>query len=92
MPRSARFTATCILLGDIVPAISAGLAFCLEEPPPEEIRMERQERLPLSRARAEAQVQKDPPFPEFLRHVFESWVLALHVYWSVGWGLADANA
>jgi hypothetical protein len=78
--------------GDIVSAISAGLAFCLKEPPPEEIRVERQERLPLSRARAEAQVQKDHPVPEFLRHVFESWILAQHVYWSVGRGLADARA
>lgn len=77
---------------DIVPAIAAGLAFCLEEPPPEEILMERHERLPLSRARAEAQVQKDHSLQEFLRHVFESWVLAQHVYWSVGRGLADARA
>jgi hypothetical protein len=59
--------------GDLVPAIAAGLAFCLEEPPPEEIRIERHERLPLSRARAEAEVQKDLPVSEFLRHVFESW-------------------
>ena len=78
--------------GDIVPAIGAGLAFCLKEPPPEEIRIERHERLPLSRARAEAQVQKDHSIQEFLRHVFESWVLAQHVYWSVGRGLADARA
>src|SRR5205823_2648938 len=67
--------------GDLVPAIAAGLAFCLEEPPAEEIRIERHERLPLSRARAEAQVQKDHSIQEFLRHVFESWVLAQHVYW-----------
>jgi hypothetical protein len=78
--------------GDMVPAIAAGLAFCLEEPPPEELRIERHERLPLSRARAEAEVQKDRPVQEFLRHVFESWVLVQHVYWSVGRGLADARA
>jgi hypothetical protein len=29
---------------------------------------------------------------DFVRHVFESWVLAQHVYWSVGRGLADARA
>ncbi len=78
--------------GEMVPAIAAGLASCLEEPPPEELRIERHERLPLSRARAEAGVQKDRPVQEFLRHVFESWVLAQHVYWSVGRGLADARA
>jgi hypothetical protein len=78
--------------GDMVPAIAAGLAFCLEEPPHANIRIERHERLPLSRARAEAHVQKDHSVPVFLRHVFESWVLAQHVYWSVGRGLADARA
>jgi hypothetical protein len=78
--------------GDLVPAIASGLAFCLAETPPDDIRIERHERLPLSRARAEAEVQKDRPVQEFLRHVFESWVLAQHVYWSVGRGLADARA
>jgi hypothetical protein len=34
----------------------------------------------------------DHSVQEFLRHVFESWVLAQHVYWSVGRGLADARA
>jgi len=28
----------------------------------------------------------------FIRHVLEYWVLAQHVYWSVGRGLADARA
>ena len=28
----------------------------------------------------------------FVRHLLESWVLAQHVYWSVGRGLADARA
>ena len=27
-----------------------------------------------------------------MRHVLKSWVLAQHVYWSVGRGLADARA
>src|SRR5207237_3439266 len=30
---------------DLVPAIAVGLAFCLEEPPPDEIRIEQHERL-----------------------------------------------
>jgi hypothetical protein len=77
---------------DLVQAIAVGLAFCLEEPPPDEIRIEQHERLPLSRARNEAEVRKGNSIQEFLRHVFESWVLAQHVYWSVGRGLADARA
>jgi hypothetical protein len=78
--------------GDLVPGIAAALAFCLAEPPVEQIRYERQDRLPLSRARDEADVRNDHPVQEFLGHVFESWVLAQHVYWSVGRGLADARA
>src|SRR5205823_8896384 len=77
---------------DLVRAIAVGLAFCLEEPPQDEIRIEQHERLPLSRARNEAEVRKETSIQEFLRHVFESWVLAQHVYWSVGRGLADARA
>jgi len=77
---------------ELVPAIAAGLAFCLEEPPPDKIRSEQRERLPLSRAGDEAEVRMDHSVQEFLRHVFESWVLAQHVYWSVGRGLADARA
>jgi len=48
--------------------------------------------LPLWRAREEAAVRKELPVEDFLRHVFESWILAQHVYWSVGRGLADARA
>ena len=32
------------------------------------------------------------PTKSFMRHVLELWVLAQHVYWSVGRGLADARA
>jgi hypothetical protein len=77
---------------DLVPAIAAGLALCLEEPPPDESRIAQHERLPLSRASDETEVRKDHSVREFLRHVVESWVLAQHVYWSVGRGLADARA
>ena len=53
---------------------------------------EREDRLPLDRACREAGVWGGRPPKEFIRHILESWVLAQHVYWSVGRGLADARA
>ena len=53
---------------------------------------ERPDRLPLFRARREAAAREKGSIKEFVRHIFESWVLAQHVYWSVGRGLADARA
>jgi hypothetical protein len=48
--------------------------------------------LPLFRARREAEAWGKAPTKNFVRHILESWVLAQHVYWSVGRGLADARA
>jgi len=48
--------------------------------------------LPLFRARREAEAWGKAPTKNFVRHVLETWVLAQHVYWSVGRGLADARA
>lgn len=42
--------------------------------------------------RREALAWGDAPLPEFLKHVFESWILAQHLYWAVGRGLADARS
>jgi len=77
---------------DLAPSVVAAFAFCLAEPPSEETRYERHDRLPLHRARAEAEARGEGTVEDFLRHVFESWILAQHVYWSVGRGLADARA
>jgi hypothetical protein len=77
---------------DLAPAIAAGLAFCLSEPADEQKGFERLDRLPLNRARKEAGVRADNTVGEFFQHVLESWILAQHVYWSVGRGLADARA
>jgi len=77
---------------DLAPGIVAAFAFCLAEPPSRETRFERHDRLPLHRARAEADARMEGTVDDFLRHVFESWILAQHVYWSVGRGLADARA
>ncbi|MFC0386881.1 hypothetical protein [Muricoccus vinaceus] len=73
-------------------AIANALAFCIREAPLEPEAFERADRLPLARARREALVRTDEPAAAFLQHVFESWILAQHVYWSVGRGLADARA
>jgi hypothetical protein len=74
------------------PAISAGLAFALTESPSDGQRFERADRLPLYRARQEANRFADSATRALLRHVVESWILAQHVYWSVGRGLADARS
>ena len=72
--------------------IIRGIAFCLAEAPEQENQFERPDRLPLFRARREAKAREKGSTRDFVRHVFESWVLAQHVYWSVGRGLADARA
>jgi hypothetical protein len=73
-------------------SITLGLAFCLTEPGARDSFPQQVERLPLSRARAEAEARASVPVKEFMRHVIEAWVLAQHAYWSVGRGLADARA
>jgi hypothetical protein len=77
---------------DLPLAVIRGLSFCLAETSGRENVLERPDRLPLSRARREAKAIETGSSRDFIRHVFESWVLAQHVYWSVGRGLADARA
>lgn len=73
-------------------AVADGLSFSIGEAPEHGQVFERPDRLPLFRARREAEVWGTAPTESFVRHVLESWVLAQHVYWSVGRGLADARA
>jgi hypothetical protein len=73
-------------------AIIRGLVFCLAEISGKENDLEQRDRLPLSRARTEADARADSTPRDFMCHVLESWVFAQHVYWSVGRGLADARA
>jgi hypothetical protein len=72
--------------------IAEGLSFSIAEAPEHGQIFERADRLPLFRARREAKAWGEAPTRSFVRHVLESWVLAQHVYWSVGRGLADARA
>jgi hypothetical protein len=77
---------------DLPFSVASGLAFCLTEPVQPSARFQQAERLSLTRAHEEAAARADAPVREFVRHVFESWVLAQHSYWSVGRGLADARS
>ena len=77
---------------DLPSSIADALVFCLSEPPAEQDKTEPADRLPLWRARREAEAWRQAPTRDFLGHVIDSWVLAQHVYWSVGRGLADARA
>ena len=77
---------------DLAEAIIDSLAFSLAEAPETAEPFDRPDRLPLRRARREADAWGDGSPYDFVRHVIQSWVLAQHVYWSVGRGLADARA
>jgi hypothetical protein len=73
-------------------ALLAALRFCIHEAPDKSEQFEPAERLPLARAKAETVAWSEESPSAFLAHILESWVLAQHVYWSVGRGLADARA
>jgi hypothetical protein len=77
---------------EMASAIADSLAFCVAEAPEHGQDFERADRLPLFRARREVDAWGKAPARNFVRHILESWVLAQHVYWSVGRGLADARA
>ncbi|MBN9597767.1 MAG: septum formation inhibitor-activating ATPase [Afipia sp.] len=73
-------------------AITQALAFCMLTELEQGQVVERPDRLPISRARTECAQRFYMKPAEFMKHIFESWILAQHVYWSVGRGLADARA
>jgi len=76
----------------LVQSITAGLSMSLSEPIVTGQPAQRPERLPLARAKKEADSRGEQPVCELIRHIFESWVLAQHAYWAVGRGLADARS
>ena len=71
---------------NLASTIVDALSFCIAEAPEHGQLFERSDRLPLFRARREAEAWGKAPTKDFVRHVLESWVLAQHVYWSVGRG------
>ncbi|ALC14793.1 septum formation inhibitor-activating ATPase (plasmid) [Sphingopyxis sp. 113P3] len=72
-------------------AIVAALALCLREAPNQGHPFENPDRLPLSRARREAESWRELSPAGFVGRVLEIWIMAQHAYWSVGRGLADAR-
>jgi len=72
-------------------AIVAALALCLREAPNQGHPFENPDRLPLSRAKREAQGWGELTPAGFVCHMLEIWIMAQHAYWSVGRGLADAR-
>lgn len=81
-PREPKQLAASLLLG---------LMFSLAEAPAEAHQFERDDRLPLSRARKDASAWKYLSPTDFLVRIIENWIMAQHAYWSVGRGLADAR-
>ena len=71
--------------------IVASLALCLREAPKKGHPFENPDRLPLCRAKKEAQEWCNLAPAAFMSRVFEIWIMAQHAYWSVGRGLADAR-
>lgn len=77
--------------GTLPAAIVEALQFCLTEL--DEQRPEgRADRLPLWRARAEAEAWRSSHPADFLAHILETWLFAQHAYWSSTRGLGDARA
>ncbi|NRP17889.1 hypothetical protein LPJGGPFB_01116 [Ensifer adhaerens] len=75
----------------IAPAVLAGLRHSLREAPAEALEFEAFDRLPLARARKEAEQWRDLTPREFLVRAIETWVMAQHTYWCVNRGMADAR-
>jgi hypothetical protein len=72
-------------------SIRGALAASLREAPPTP-GTERRDRLLLARAAGEARDWENEKLAEFLAHVFESWVIGQHAYWSADRGMGDARA
>jgi len=72
-------------------AIARGLALCVGNAPVDAAACDREDRLPLRRAAAQARARAHLPARELARHAIESWALGQHVYWAVGRGLQDAR-
>ncbi|WP_413061466.1 septum formation inhibitor-activating ATPase [Sphingomonas carotinifaciens] len=71
--------------------IVASLRYCLNEAPAEALDFEAFDRLPLARARKEAERWGSFAPRACMMRIFETWIMAQHTYWCVGRGLADAR-
>jgi hypothetical protein len=57
----------------------------------QDIVIQSSDRLPLSRAKQEADSFADDCPQSFMEHVLSSWVFGQHIFWSIGRGLGDAR-
>jgi hypothetical protein len=73
-------------------AIADAISFSISQAPPSSEIFENSDRLPLARAKEQAIAFSDGPIADLVQHILETWILAQHVYWSVGRGLADARS
>lgn len=72
-------------------AIINALRHCLREAPSAALDFEAFDRLPLCRARQEAERWASLSPRDCLIQMLEVWIMAQHTYWCVGRGLADAR-
>lgn len=72
-------------------AIVAAIRHSLAEAPDRLRAFERRDRLPLTRAKEEAESWFDLSPQDFMAKALEVWVMAQHTYWCVTRGLADAR-
>lgn len=72
-------------------AIIYGLRHSLCEAPTEAHDFETFDRLPLARARKDAERWRELSPREFFTRVLDTWVMAQHTYWCVNRGLSDAR-
>jgi hypothetical protein len=76
---------------DLAQIIAIGICLALQESTSDGAK-ERADRLPIAKARREADERSEDVPAVFVKHVLEAWIFAQHTYWSVGRGLADARA
>ena len=76
---------------ELAAAIIAGLRHSLQEAPTEALDFETFDRLPLARARKDAECWRDLTPREFFIRALETWIMAQHTYWCVNRGLSDAR-
>jgi len=72
-------------------AVCNTLSFCFQEALTETGVHGRADRLPIRRARSEADAWKQSTPAEFIGHMMETWLFAQHAYWSASRTLADAR-
>jgi hypothetical protein len=73
-------------------AIIAAIRHSLLEAPEKLHAFERRDRMPLKRAKEEAESWFDLSPHSFMIKVFDVWIMAQHTYWCVTRGLADARS